>query len=119
MGNPITKRTQKLKEKTCAFPGCKTIFIGKGKAKYCEEHRKPKYRKELYKQNDNDGDGIVTLEHDETCSTDIVRTCGCDGCDNEYVITLTPRLFEYPNYCPEHRNAYKREVFLKEQEDDS
>lgn len=106
-------KPQKLKKKKCAFPGCGVVFVGRGKAKYCEEHRKAKYRKELYKKNDNNGEGIVTIDHDECFAKEITRTCGLEGCECEYSITLVPRLYEYPNYCPEHRNEFKRKLFLK------
>jgi len=105
------KRKQRLKEKKCAFPGCGVTFIGRGKAKYCEEHRKAKYRKELYKKNDNDGEAITTIEHDVDYATKITRVCGLEGCEEEYDITLLPKLNEYPNFCPKHRNQYQRNLF--------
>jgi len=107
-------KPQKLKKKKCVFPGCTVVFIGRGKAKYCEEHRKAKYRKELYKKNDNDGEGIVTIEHDECYAKDSTRVCGLKGCNEEYIVKLIPRVVDYPNYCPKHRNQYQRERFLKE-----
>lgn len=113
MADHVGGKPQKLKKKNCAFPGCNVEFIGRGKAKYCDEHRKAKYRKELYKKNDNDGDGIVTIEHDEVYAKKISRECDLEGCDCEYDITLIPRLFEYSSFCPEHRNAYKRDRFLE------
>lgn len=112
-------KPQKMKKKKCAFPGCGVEFIGRGKAKYCDEHRKAKYRKELYKQNDNDGDGIATIDHKECYSVTKECVCGLEGCENTFEITLIPRLFEYPNYCPEHRNEYKRDRFIAEQKNDS
>jgi len=112
MGDQVRGKPQKLKKKNCAFPGCNIEFIGRGKAKYCDEHRKAKYRKELYKKNDNEGEGIVTIEHDEVYAKNIERECGLDGCCSEYTLTLVPRLSEYPNFCIEHRNAYRRERFI-------
>lgn len=113
MGEHIKGKPQKLKRKICAFPNCGIEFIGRGKAKYCDEHRKAKYRKELYKKNDNDGSGIVTIEHNEIYAKKIIRVCGLEGCDCEYSITLIPRLFEYSNYCKDHRNEFKRNRFMK------
>ena len=115
MGDHVKGKPQKLKKKICAFPKCGIEFIGRGKAKYCEEHRKPIYRKVLYKKNDNDGEGVVTIEHEETYATKIIRECGLDGCTAEYELTLVPRLFEYPNFCEEHRNAYKRDRFTTDE----
>jgi hypothetical protein len=106
-------KPQKLKKKNCAFPKCNVEFIGRGKAKYCDEHRKAKYRKELYKKNDNDGEAITTIVHDECYAKTIERECGLDGCEETFKITLIPRLGEYPNFCPDHRNPYKRSRFVK------
>ena len=106
-------KTQKLKEKVCQFPGCGDIFIGKGKAKYCEEHRKAKYRKELYKQNDNDGEAIIRIEHHELYATHVTKTCELEGCDETFDILLVPRVYDYPRYCEEHRNSYKRAMYRK------
>ena len=104
---------QKIKEKKCAFPECGVTFMGLGKAKYCDEHRKAKYRKQLYKQNDNNGEAIMKIEHTETFATRITRVCGLDGCECEYEVVLLPRLFDYPKFCEEHRNTFKRAQFIK------
>jgi len=113
------RTTQRLKKKHCAFPGCDVIFIGRGKAKYCDEHRKAKYRKELYKKNDNDGEANIRIEHNEIYATTELKTCALDGCDNTFEILLVPRIFEYPRYCEEHRNPYKRNTYIKQQQNKS
>jgi len=110
-------KSQKMKEKICKFPGCGVTFIGKGKAKYCEEHRKAKYRKELYKQNDNNGDAIVRIDHGELYATHITKTCELEGCDNTFDILLVPRVYDYPRYCEEHRNEYKRNLYIQQLKD--
>ena len=106
-------KPQKLKEKICDFPGCEVIFIGRGKAKYCEEHRKAKYRKDLYKKNDNVGDGIVVIEHSEVFAKPITRKCSLEGCNHEYELILIPRIFEYSNFCEEPRTEFKRKMFVQ------
>jgi len=103
---------KRLKLKTCAFKGCDVEFMARGKGKYCPEHQKPQYRKELYKLNDNEGDGIIYIEHSETYAKTVVRQCSLEGCECDYEITLIPRMSEYPSYCPEHRNEFKRRMFL-------
>lgn len=105
-------KPQKLSVKYCAYPNCGVEFIGRGKAKYCDEHRKAIYRKDLYQQNDNDGSGIVDIIHDEACATEIYRECALDGCNNMYKVILIPKLFQYPSYCEDHRNMHKRIQFL-------
>ena len=112
MSDKVKATPQRLKKKNCAFPGCNLEFIGRGKAKYCDEHRKAKYRKELYKKNDNGGEAITTIEHTELYATKITRECGLDGCTNEYALTLIPRLFEYSNFCESHRNQYQRALHI-------
>ena len=114
--------SQKLKEKKCQFPECGVIFIGRGKAKYCDEHRKAKYRKDLYKLNDNEGEAITNIPHEFVYATEMERECGLKGCNTIYRVNLLPRLFDYPNFCNEHRNQYKRQRFidqLKEDDDES
>lgn len=106
-------KPQKLKLKKCKFPNCGEEFIARGKSKYCDEHRKAKYRKVLYKQNDNNGDGIIVIDHNEPYCIPLIRTCGLEGCGKEYEITLIPRIYEYSNYCEEHRNSFKRNLFIK------
>lgn len=109
---------QRIKKKKCCFPGCDEEFLGRGKAKYCSEHRKAKYRKDLYKLNQNEGEGIFKYEHQNYESKTIIKKCALQGCKNQYELKILPRTFDYPNYCPEHRNEYKREIFLKERKND-
>ncbi len=105
-------KPQKMKLKICKFPDCGEEFMGRGKAMYCEEHRKDKYRKVLYKKGDNGGCGIRNIHHSEVHSKRHTLTCGVEGCNCEYEVVLVPRLSEYPNYCEDHRNAYKRNTFI-------
>ena len=116
MSNSKKGTPQRLKTKYCVFPGCGVEYVGRGKSKYCPEHSKAKYRKVLYKQNDNNGEGIVRIEHTEFYAKSVTRTCGLEGCNNEYDIILLPQLYEYPAYCEEHRNSFKRERFIKDNE---
>lgn len=105
---------QRARLKKCQFPGCEESFMGRGKTKYCAEHQKSVYRKILYKKNDNFGGGIINIPHSEFEIRTISRVCGLDGCDEMYDITLIPGVDEYPNYCVEHRNEYKRKRFLEQ-----
>jgi len=111
-------KNQNMKERNCQFPGCDVEFLGRGKTKYCEEHRKQKYKKVLYQKNVSDGigDSNVEIKHKNLVTTKIVKECALDGCENVYEITLIPNQYIYSNYCPEHRNSFKREMFLKKKE---
>jgi len=106
---------QQLKEKVCGFPGCKTKFLGRGKTKYCDEHRKQKYKKILYqpKKQKNLGESNQNIKHKFTESTDTVRTCALKGCDCGFKLRLIPNQLVYPKYCEPHRNVFKRELFTK------
>lgn len=99
------------KLKICKFPGCGVEFYGRGKTKYCEEHRKQQYKKILYcKYKDAGvGESNILIHHDKLIATKIVRQCAL--CNKNYEIMLIPNQFVYPNYCSEHRNEYKREYF--------
>lgn len=113
--------TEKPKEKQCKFPGCNVKFMGIGSAKYCEEHRDPKYRpflneyirkkKEMANPNYIDASlSNCVIEHNEVHGTKKVMTCPCG---KSYTITLYPNVTIYPKYCEEHRNPYQREKLLK------
>jgi hypothetical protein len=111
-------KDQKQKKKPCEFPGCKKTFIGRGRTKYCDEHRKAKYRKKLYRKFASDGVGEANIEiqHKSEIASNSNRVCDLDGCNNEYVITLIPNQKIYPKYCEEHRNKHKRDIFGKNDE---
>jgi len=107
---------QQLKDKVCGFPGCKVEFKGRGKTKYCDEHRKQKYKKILYqpKQKKQLGESNQNIKHKFTEATDTIRTCALNGCSCEFKVRLIPNQKVYPKYCNEHRNAFKREFFTKQ-----
>lgn len=109
-----------LKMKNCAFPGCKVKQKMTGKAAYCTEHRLRKYRKiidakktEAKKAEEEARNPNQSIKHKYTESTIIKMKCALDGCDNEFEIKVYPNIFCYPKYCPDHRNIWKRELFLK------
>lgn len=111
---------EKLKPKICSFPGCKKTFFGTAKSKYCYEHRKKKYRKQIdakkvaaKKEAENTNNTNFVFNHMFTSAHDIIRECDLECCYNKYKIRVFPRLFVYPKYCPDHRNSWKRELFIK------
>jgi hypothetical protein len=116
-----------LKSKTCSFPGCQEIFMGTAKSKYCLEHRKKEYRKIIDEgkvekkkldeiSNNNNQNQIIKHEFSE--SVTMVLPCQLEGCQEEFTIKVYPKTFLYPKYCPQHRNSFKRKMFLKFQEKD-
>lgn len=110
----LRSKHQKMKIKPCQFPKCKAEFLGRGKTKYCDEHRKKKYKKYLYQRAGNDvGEANVVIKHKHIKASKMIRVCGLMGCDHKYEITLIPNQTIYTKYCLEHRNKYKREFFIK------
>ena len=114
------------KEKVCRFPGCKEKFMGVGAAKYCEEHRKPEYRKfiNMIKREQEEAEMTEVekgeksnqiIKHDESISTMQTRTCPCG---KEFKIKLYPNIDIYPKFCEEHRNPYRREQLLQQLEEE-
>jgi len=123
--NQISKKKKKerLIEKHCAFVNeegirCKTIFFGTGKSKFCKLHRQPKFRKIIdrdkiiaKKQAMIDNSANFTLHHKYAEPMEITRNC--DLCRDEYDFILYPSTYIYPKYCPDHRNQFKRELYIK------
>jgi len=118
--NKIVGKKRKVM-KMCQFPECDEKFDGIGPAKYCAEHRKPKYRtllnkallekkKELLVKVESSNQDI---KHSYSSAVKVRMQCSLDGCDNEYEITLFPRTFIYPKFCELHRNPHKRQIFTK------
>ena len=119
--NKNGEHREKLHKKHCAFSGCRELFMGTGKSKYCTEHRKRKYRKIIdankvenkkIKQETNNPN--QTIKHEYTDNTLIEMVCALDGCHSTFKIQMLPHTFVYPKYCEAHRNEYKRQYFLNE-----
>jgi hypothetical protein len=102
------------KLKKCAFPGCSVRFFGRGKTKYCEEHKKNKHYFELYHKNRIKKIDInQIIRHEELYCKTIMLKCSIENCFSHFNITLIPGVYVYPKYCPDHRSEHKRELFLK------
>jgi len=108
-------------DKQCKYPDCKIIFNGIGARKYCDEHRKPEYRKVLNELRAKEKEKTLNLEmphnsntiiqHNYVEATKEIFTCPCG---EEYEITLFPNIEIYPKYCEKHRNPYQRDLLLKQ-----
>jgi len=106
--------------KKCAFPGCQIKEPMTGKGRYCQIHRQRKYRKII------DADKIAakeaeeearnpnqTIKHSYTSPVCIMMKCKLDGCQNEFEVKILPSIYIYPRYCQDHRNDFKRALFIK------
>lgn len=113
-------KNQDMKLKSCQFPKCKTKFLGRGKTKYCDEHRKQKYKKILYQRpiSNGIGEANVIIKHKCSTATKIIKECDLDNCNCQYEITLIPNQIIYPKFCIEHRNKFKRDYFVMQQQKD-
>ena len=113
------KAKKKLMLKTCCYPECDVEFMGVGKAKYCEEHRKPVYRKVLdadriqakkdYIKNNNFNQ---VIDHKLSKCELVIHRCQLEGCPNEFKLLLIPNINTYPKFCEEHRSEHRRKLFV-------
>lgn len=114
-GGRLKKRVM---DKCCQYPCCDVHFMGVGKAKYCEEHRKPIYRKVLdadkilaKRQYIKDNNINQTINH-KLCKCELtIMNCALEGCGEEFKVLFIPNVNVYPKYCPEHRSEHKRKMF--------
>ncbi len=108
----------------CVYPDCNVEFWGVGKAKYCDEHKKFKYRKFIYGIPDeetmvfnSDGSrvkkGSLNFYWKHTKLRSEVVAIPCDCCGEEFNIEVIPGHYIYPKYCESHRNEFKRNLYLK------
>jgi len=121
----IPKRTkknhrEKLILKKCAFPGCKIKQKMTACARYCTEHRQRKYRKLIdavkiaaKKAEEEARNPNQTIKHNYTSPICIMMKCKLDGCNKEFEIKILPSIYIYPRYCQDHRNDFKRALFIK------
>ena len=113
------KHREKLYLKKCAFPGCNITQSMTARACYCDEHRHRKYRKiidagkiEKKKAEEEARSANQIINHDYDESHIVKMNCKLLGCSNSFEIKIIPNIFCYPKYCPDHRNEYKRKMFL-------
>lgn len=125
MGTPFVvpkksgeQHREKLQSKKCGFPGCKTVFMGTGKSRYCTEHRQRKYRKIIdaekianQKVEEEERNPNQTIKHSYKNPICIKMPCNLKGCHEEFEIKIFPSIYVYPKFCKEHRNEFKRKIF--------
>jgi len=101
--------------KRCNFPGCEVEFIGINRQRYCEEHQKKEYHKQLYRDKYKiQADGVEDTSnkiicHDYKVATTEIHVCEC--CKKEYPLLIQKNTHIYPKYCPQHRNEQKRKNY--------
>ena len=104
---------EKFGEKVCEYPTCSTIFFGTSCSKYCEEHRKRKYKFKLHKEKQqyNINEANIKIKH--TNKEIITEVRQCDACGDDYTITIFPKVYVYSRFCDPHRNLHKRQLFYE------
>lgn len=100
---------KRLKLKKCLE--CGIEFKGHIISKYCDKHRKEINRIKIVKKILKKEDTNIVIKHEKHEITKMVLNCAL--CHNEYEIELIPQQYIYPKFCNEHRNEYKRKIFIK------
>ena len=113
MKMPVYRKKKRVKFKVCLEPGCGKDFWGHPIAKYCEEHRDIKCRVKPIKESISTEDLNLVLSYNNEEPEDKILQCSLDGCNTPYSVHLIPKQTIYPRYCQEHRNEFKRNLFIK------
>jgi len=111
---PKNNRKQKKVEKVCKYPGCDTIFFGIAVSKYCPEHRQEKYRIRKSRNVLPVEENNVIISHSFSIATERIQQCGLEGCTEHFSVVLLPKQKVYAKYCPEHRNEFRRQQFIRQ-----
>ena len=117
---PKYKKKEVVKLKQCSNPKCGKEYWGHPISKYCEACREAKIgillsrdrkkeRKKIQVHESNNRE----FKHMYAYPTDVLFTCALDGCQNEFLVKVLPKLFVYPNYCQDHRSAFRRVEFTR------
>lgn len=121
----VTKDTirsvNRIFQRYCRYDGCEKPFYGTRNSKYCEEHRKRKRKRRRDYENFN-----IEIPHKGMDHVTIILKCGV--CGKPYSVLVEPcrprsvkknmqgvyrRYGVYPKYCEEHRNEYRRLLYMK------
>lgn len=119
------KPSFKRAKRVCQFEGCKkeydAVVSGHNPSKYCNEHRKSKYRAIIdkdkpkvvkVKSDVKDSNVNQIIKHTYKQPIVVIGECQLEGCHSQFEILIVPNTYTYPRFCCEHRNEFKRERFL-------
>lgn len=104
---------KKVREKTCVYKDCGKKFIGYANAKYCPFHKDPKNREVVKKVEEVKESEIFRFPYDVDKKTIIERQCDC--CGVSYKLPIFPLMRDYPRFCDNHRNVYRRKFYREQQ----
>ncbi|MFP4520810.1 MAG: hypothetical protein ACLFQK_01565 [Fibrobacterota bacterium] len=116
---PVSKKDKhhKLVLKVCQEPGCGKEFVGHPIRKYCDFHRILSNRKRKKVEYEPVDTHNKIFRHKYIDTVRMEFTCELEGCDKKYSVDIIPRQYIYPKYCVEHRNEYKRKLFIAQTEE--
>ena len=109
---------EKIIKKECEFYDCFKTYEGTGHSKYCHEHRKQKYRKIIDAEKNEQRkeeqklrniNQVIKHSNDECKIIKLI----CVTCGKEFEVLMIPNVYVYPRNCEEHRNYYKRQLYLE------
>jgi hypothetical protein len=112
-------KKEELKPKACQYPGCNDVYLGTGFSKYCDLHRQREFRRKLdaiNRQKRQQNNPNMIYKHENLVADYKEFTCALPGCCVHFTIMIYPNLFIYPKFCDEHRNEWKRKLFLAQHE---
>jgi len=110
---PKYKKKKRIKLKICHEPGCAKEFWGHPISKYCELHKNIKDRVKPIKKIELVTTKNLIMRHMYASPTDVKLMCCLEGCKSKYTIKLFPKQEVYPKFCPEHRNDFRRDNFIR------
>ena len=132
MSLPLPKWHKKMKRrmflKLCKDPNCQREFYGPAVAKYCEQHRDWSSRNKRSKRTRRKNSDKYVAGRDKVNVPVEVRVqeavevefkCALEGCGAPFRVIIYPYksrqkwIYVRPQYCEEHRNEYKRELWLR------
>lgn len=104
--------------RVCHFDGCKNEFYGYKIQKYCRIHQDSSFflKRRLQKKRMQENKSMAYADNFYIKYAGIEsenRELICSTCGQKYVVTIRKDVDVYPKNCEAHRNAFKRELFLR------
>jgi len=101
----FTAETKKKKERLmrCTYNDCENTFIAFPHARFCEYHKDPTTRPKTKRVEKNT---MFKFPHEYNVKILIERACDC--CGKPYRLEIYPGREDYPCFCEEHQNDWKR-----------
>ena len=106
--------------KTCKYKDpftgekCEKEYYGKVMQKYCDFHKNPDNRKRKRTVESNHDFNNQKFNNKFMEFTNVECICELEGCNNSFIIQVIKKISIYPRFCEEHRNRYRRELFLSQ-----